>query len=278
MVAANQDENQAGTEQDRSRDRLAFGESTDILGVQINAINMPLAVETIESWIESREKHYVCICTVNSVMEANREPSYMEILNRAGMRTPDGMPLVWLSRKAGHRGVARVCGPDLMPELASRSSSTGHRHFFYGGAPGVAHELASRLSAKHPGLQIAGSYTPSMQLRGAIEPPEIVDRINDCRPDIVWIGLGTPKQDFWAANHREMLDAPVLIAVGAAFDFHSGRVKRAPHWMQRSGLEWLFRLSQDPRRLWRRYLLDNCSFVWSVLTNKKFVHQRLEVD
>jgi len=235
--------------------------STDILGVQISALNMPLAIETIEQWIEKREKHYVCICTVHSVMEATRDPAYMEVLNNAGLRTPDGMPLVWLSRRAGRNEVSRVAGPDLMPELVSRSAQTGHRHFFYGGAPGVAEDLASRLSTRFPGLIIAGTHTPPMQPLGAIESEDIIDEINASNPDVVWVGLGAPKQDFWVRNHLDQLNTPVQIAVGAAFDFHSGRIKRAPEWMQRSGTEWIYRLSQDPKRLCRRYLLYNGQFV-----------------
>jgi N-acetylglucosaminyldiphosphoundecaprenol N-acetyl-beta-D-mannosaminyltransferase len=239
--------------------------STSILGVNISALNMPLAVETIERWIENREKHYVCICNVHSVMEAQRDSAYMEILNNAGLRTPDGMPLVWLSRHAGRDDVRRVCGPDLLPELVSRSAVTGHRHFFYGGVEGVAQDLATRLSARHPGLEVAGAITPAMQPVGAIESDALVETINKTAPDILWVGLGSPKQDVWAANHLSRLDVSVIIAVGAAFDFHTDRVRRAPAWMQRSGLEWAFRLSQDPKRLWQRYMLDNGQFLIRML-------------
>jgi N-acetylglucosaminyldiphosphoundecaprenol N-acetyl-beta-D-mannosaminyltransferase len=246
--------------------RLEFSMSdasstTDVLDVQISAINQGNAIHSIESWIQDADSQYVCICTVHTVMECHRDSALMAIVNAAGLRTPDGMPLVWLSRRAGHKHVSRVYGPDLMLELARRSAHTGHRHFFYGGAPGVAHELAEKLSTQFPGLNVAGAYTPPMQKVGDIESAEVIDRINQSGADIVWCGLGTPKQDWWVANHRPLLNAPVLIAVGAAFDFHTGRVKQAPRWMQRNGLEWLFRLSQDPKRLWRRYILDNVRFV-----------------
>lgn len=239
--------------------------STNVLDVQISAVDMPLAVETIEGWITNNDPKYVCICTVHTVMECQRDPALMEIVNAAGLRTPDGMPLVWLSRRAGHDQVSRVYGPDLMLELAQRSVNTGHRHFFYGGAPGVAHELAQKLTTQFPGLNVAGAYTPPMQEVGAIESDATIERINQSHADIVWCGLGTPKQDWWVANHRPLLHAPVLIAVGAAFDFHTGRVKQAPKWMQSNGLEWLFRLSQDPKRLWKRYLVGNIRFVWNVV-------------
>jgi len=243
--------------------------STDVLDVQISALNMPLAIETIEGWIANDDRQYVEICTVHTVMECQRDPAMREIVNAAGLRTPDGMPLVWLSRRAGHDEVSRVYGPDLMLELAQRSATTGHRHFFYGGAPGVADDLAHKLTARFPGLTVAGTHTPPMQQVGDIETEEVIAKINDSNADIVWCGLGTPKQDWWVANHRPLLSAPVLIAVGAAFDFHTGRIRQAPKWMQRNGLEWLFRLSQDPKRLWRRYVLDNGRFVSSIIERRK---------
>lgn len=236
--------------------------STDILGVQISALNMGLAVETIEAWVDNNARHYVSICTVHTIMECQRSEELRKTINAAGLRTPDGMPLVWLSRLAGHDHVSRVYGPDLMLELCWRSGLTGHRHFFYGGGPGVAERLVDRLTEKFPDLHVAGIHTPGMLASGELERRETIDKINASRADIVWVGLGAPKQDWWVANHRALLNAPVLIAVGAAFDFHSGAIKQAPAWMQRNGLEWLFRLSQDPRRLWRRYILDNARFVF----------------
>ena len=253
--------------EDGPRPAGASHPATDILGLQVSAIDMPTAVATIERWIADRERHYVCICTVHTVMECHRDPALQRAVNAAGLRTPDGMPLVWLSRRAGHRHVQRVYGPDLMLELCARSAVTGHRHFFYGGAPGVAGELAARLQRRFPGLQVAGTYTPPVLPVGAIEDAATIERINASGADIVWVGLGTPKQDWWVANHRPLLEAPVLIAVGAAFDFHSGRVRQAPRWMQRNGLEWLFRLSQDPRRLWKRYVFGNAWFVSRVIAS-----------
>ena len=234
---------------------------TDILGVRISALNMDLAVETIEDWIKHREQHYVCICTVHTIMECQRSEQLRQTVNAAGLRTPDGMPLVWLSRRAGHDHVSRVYGPDLMLELCRRSGVAGHRHFFYGGGPGVVETLVDRLTARFHDLDVAGIHTPGMLSSGELETRETIDKINASDADIVWVGLGAPKQDWWVANHRALLNAPVLIAVGAAFDFHSGAIAQAPGWMQRNGLEWLFRLSQDPRRLWRRYVLDNSRFV-----------------
>lgn len=240
-------------------------ERTGILGVFIDPLNMPTAISTIEQHVLEQHRQYVCICTVHTVMECQRDAAYRDAVNGAGLRTPDGMPLVWLSRRAGHRGVERVYGPDLMLALCERSAMTGHRHFFYGGAPGVADELADRMSERFPGLQVAGTHSPPMLPVGALEADDTLESMNRAKADIVWVGLGTPKQDWWVANHRSLLEAPVLIAVGAAFDFHTGRVRQAPRWMQRNGLEWLYRLSQDPRRLWKRYLVYNSLFVFRIV-------------
>jgi N-acetylglucosaminyldiphosphoundecaprenol N-acetyl-beta-D-mannosaminyltransferase len=245
-------------------------EGTDVLGVRVSAIDMAAAVGTIERWIADRSAEYVCICTVHTVMECQRDPRLREAVNAAGLRTPDGMPLVWLSHRAGHREVSRVYGPDLMLHLAQRSAETGHRHFFYGGAPGVAEHLARNLSHRYPGLHVAGTHTPPMLPTGALECDATIAAINASDADVVWVGLGTPKQDWWVINHRHLLNAPVLIAVGAAFDFHTGRVRQAPGWMQSHGLEWLFRLSQDPKRLWRRYTIDNARFL--MLLGRRQLH------
>jgi len=157
--------------------------------------------------------------------------------------------------------VSRVYGPDLMLALCEESKEKGYRHFFYGGAEGVADELAASLTERYPGLQVAGTYSPPFRPLTEDEDQQVVDLINRSGADIVWVGLGTPKQDFWVADHVGRLEAPVLLAVGAAFDFHSGRKRQAPRWMQRAGLEWLFRLLTEPRRLWYRYLVLNPLFI-----------------
>jgi N-acetylglucosaminyldiphosphoundecaprenol N-acetyl-beta-D-mannosaminyltransferase len=177
------------------------------------------------------------------------------------MTTPDGMPIVWLLRWLGHRSVARVYGPDLMRAACRRSETSGWRHFFYGGKPGVAARLAARLRQEHPLLVVAGVGTPPLNWQAEEEDKAGVQAINAARPDIVWIGLSTPKQERWMAAHRPQLQASVLVGVGAAFDFISGEKPQAPRWMQRVGLEWLFRLVTEPSRLWRRYLVDNPMFV-----------------
>jgi len=233
----------------------------NILGVGVSALNMAMALEIIEGWIERRESHYVCVTGVHGVMESQRDGELRRIHNRAGLVTPDGMPLVWLSRLQGFHHVERVYGPDLMLALCERSAAKGYRHFFYGGAEGVPEQLASVLQKRFPGLQVAGTFSPPFRSLTADEDDRIVQMINAAAPDIVWVGLSTPKQERWMAGHRERLTAPVLIGVGAAFDFLTGRKPQAPRWMQRAGLEWLFRLLTEPRRLWRRYLINNPLFV-----------------
>jgi len=237
----------------------------NVLGVGVSAINMAMALEIIEGWIARREHHYVCVTGVHGVMESQRDRRLRRIHNQAGLVTPDGMPLVWLSRLKGHRHVARVYGPDLMLTLCERSVARGYRHFFYGGAEGVPEQLVANLRRRFPGLQVVGIYSPPFRPLTPEEDEQVVQMINQAAPDIVWVGLSTPKQERWMATHIGRVKAPVLIGVGAAFDFLAGRKRQAPRWMQRSGLEWLFRLLTEPRRLWRRYLINNPLFVLLVL-------------
>jgi N-acetylglucosaminyldiphosphoundecaprenol N-acetyl-beta-D-mannosaminyltransferase len=237
----------------------------DVLGVRVSAVNMAQALDRIETWIRSRDRHYVCVTGVHGVMESTRDAALRRIHNEAGMVTPDGMPLVWLARHAGHPHVERVYGPDLMLECCRESRARGFRHYFYGGGEGVADRLAARLEARFPGLRVVGTCTPPFRNLTTNEDAETVARINAAGPDIIWVGLSTPKQERWMHAHVGRLHAPVLIGVGAAFDFHAGLKRQAPRWMQRSGLEWSFRLLSEPRRLWRRYLRNNPAFVWAVL-------------
>ena len=237
----------------------------NILGVGVSAINMAQALNVIEGWIAQRQAHYVCVTGVHGIVESQGNNSLQRVHNAAGLVTPDGMPLVWLARLHGLEHVERVYGPDLMLALCHRSISKGYRHFLYGGAEGVPDRLANRLKRRYPGLRIVGSYSPPFRSLTDEEDEQIVQAINEANPDVVWIGLSTPKQERWMAEHIGRLTAPVLVGVGAAFDFHSGLKRQAPRWMQRSGLEWLFRLANEPRRLWRRYLVNNPLFTLLVL-------------
>ena len=238
---------------------------TDILGLRVAAVDLSSSCRLVEGWVNRREHTYVCVTNVHGVMESQRNPHLLKAQNSAGMVVPDGMPLVWLSRIRGQRSVGRVYGPDLMLELCRRSAGKGYRHFFYGGSDGVAERLASRLMERFPHLRIVGTHCPPFRPLTAAETAQVRVKINRSRADFVWVGLGCPKQELWMADHRDHLDAPVLIGVGAAFDFHSGLKKQAPNWMQQAGLEWLFRLCSEPRRLAGRYLKNNPLFVLQIL-------------
>ena len=229
--------------------------TANILGVPVSVIDMDGALARIDAWIAARRPGYVCFRDVHGVMLARKDGDLRAAHEAAGMVAPDGMPLVWLSHMMGHRETGRVCGPDFMPALCARSLAPGYRHFFYGGAPGVADRRAENLAARFPGLGVAGTYSPPYRPLTADEDAEIIRMIDASGADIVWVGLSTPKQEKWMMAHAGRIAAPVLLGVGAAFDFHAGTVRRGPPWMQRAGLEWLYRLASEPRRLWWRYLV-----------------------
>jgi N-acetylglucosaminyldiphosphoundecaprenol N-acetyl-beta-D-mannosaminyltransferase len=233
----------------------------NILGVGVDPIDLTIAVERVGAFIDSGSGGYVCAANVYTIVTGRKEGGFRRVVNGAAMVTPDGMPLVWLSRWQGFRATRRVYGPDLLLAACEDSVRRGWRHFFYGGDEGVAELLAHRLTERFPGLAVAGTRTPPFRPQTAEERARDIDRIRDSRADIVWVGLGTPKQERWMAEMVDELPGAVLIGVGAAFDFHAGVKRQAPRWMQRSGLEWLFRLCSEPRRLWRRYLLGNPYFV-----------------
>ncbi len=234
----------------------------NVLGVGISAINMTMALEVIEGWLRRGEKHYVSVVAASEVVQCQRDLNLRRAINGSGMATPDGMPLVWLARLHGERQVSRVYGPDLVLALCERTSGVGdNSHYFYGGSSEVVNALVEKLRLRYPRLRIAGAFAPPYRELSADEDSEVVNAINRSGADIVWVGLGGAKQNLWMAEHLDRLSASVLIGVGAAFDFHSGRKKQAPRWMMWSGLEWVFRLSQEPRRLWRRYIITVPVFV-----------------
>jgi N-acetylglucosaminyldiphosphoundecaprenol N-acetyl-beta-D-mannosaminyltransferase len=229
-------------------------QKVNVLGVEVSAIDPQGAIGRIREWIESDLRHYVCVRDVHGIMQSQRDPDLKRIHREAGMVTPDGMPLVWSGRLAGATWMRRVYGPDLMLGVCGESEGAGWRHFLYGAGDGVADELAANLRNWFPEIQIVGTHTPPFRDLTDDEVQHTAEMINSANPDIVWVGLSTPKQERWMSRFRGLLDAPVLVGVGAAFDVHAGRVPQAPMWMRSSGLEWLFRLSVEPRRLWRRYL------------------------
>jgi N-acetylglucosaminyldiphosphoundecaprenol N-acetyl-beta-D-mannosaminyltransferase len=241
-------------------------DQVNVLGVRIDAVAARDVVDQVEHWIEAREVAYVCVRDVHGVMESQRDPELMRIHRESGLTVPDGMPLVWSARFAGVSGAERVYGPDLMLAVLERARDSGWSSFLYGGGTGTASLLESRLTARLPGLHIAGTFTPPFRELTPREDGEVVEMINASGADLIWVGLSTPKQERWMADHVDRLRAPcVLFGVGAAFDIHAGLKPDAPGWMRPIGLHWLYRLIREPARLWRRYLLNNPAFVWRIL-------------
>lgn len=238
--------------------------ATRVLGVPVSLINMQKAVSTILSWIGQGQSHYICVRDVHGVMRAQEDADLLEIHDGAGMVTPDGMPLVWIARWRGHAEVSRVCGADLVAELCAATVEPGIGHYFYGGKPDVAERMASALTALFPGLKVAGTGTPPFGPMSVEQDVVATETIAAAKPGVVWVGLSTPKQEYWMRDHVGRIPGATLIGVGAAFDFYAGDVKRAPRWMHHSGLEWLHRLGSEPRRLWRRYLVMAPQFVLKI--------------
>ena len=231
----------------------------EVLGTEINSASFDATLTRVLNAPSAGEHLAIHFATAHTLVEAQQNPAMREALTR-GLVEPDGMPLVWIGRAGGYP-VERVCGPDFMPALIERGIAERRSHFFYGGAPGVPEALADRLSRRYPGLKVAGTLSPPFRALSHDEELEIIDQINAAQPDYVWVGLGTPKQDLWMAANRPRLHASALLAVGAAFDLFSGRRRRAPRWMQRTGTEWIYRLAMEPRRLGSRYTLVNARFM-----------------
>ena len=240
----------------------------NVLGVAMSAMDLRVAVEAVFEACAQHRKGYVCVTGVHGVSEAQKDPSFKSVLNRAFLNSTDGMPLVWLGRREVGRWVDRVYGPDLMLEVMKATQDGRYSHFFYGGAPGVAEQLKTRLAERFPGVRIAGVHCPPFRPLNEGEQADLAAQVSTARPDIIWVGLGTPRQERFMAEYLPRLDCTLMIGVGAAFDFHSGRVKQAPKWMQRSGLEWLHRLYSEPRRLWRRYCVNNPLFIARIILQR----------
>ena len=232
----------------------------NILGVGLSVLNLQTALTAIAEVVRARRKGYICVTGVHGVMEAQDDDDFKKILNAAFLCTPDGMPMVWAGKLNGQREMRRVYGPDLLLDVCAWSETSGAKHFFYGGADGVAELLAQKLKLKFPKLEIVGTFTPPFRALNTDEEKKLREQVAATQPDIFWIGLSTPKQEKFMAEFLPKLDTTLMIGVGAAFDFHSGRVKQAPRWMQRSGLEWFYRLCSEPRRLAKRYFKNNPLF------------------
>ena len=244
-----------------------------ILGVRVTSQSYSAGTARLLEAAAGHQPFRAHFCTVHSLMEATHNPALLDVFESADMVAMDGVPLVWVAHHRGRRSAERVCGPDTMLTVCDEGRRSGLRHFLLGGAPGVAEALSDRLSSRFPGLTVVGTLSPPFRELTDDEDAALVAQVNATAPDVVWIGLGSPKQEFWAASHAAAIPA-VLLPVGAAFDFHSGRIRRAPRWMQRIGLEWLFRLAMDPRRLLGRYVTTNSRFVVGVL-REEFSRARL---
>jgi N-acetylglucosaminyldiphosphoundecaprenol N-acetyl-beta-D-mannosaminyltransferase len=235
-----------------------------VLDVEIDAINMQQALEHIDAELRSGRKGYVCLAGVHGVMEAHRDTTLAQIFAGATLVVPDGMPTVWVGRHQGHRSMERVAGPDLMLAVMSGAKFRDRTHFLCGGKAGVAEELRDALRARYPGIKIVGTHTPPFRPMSAAEENQLTRKINRLKPDVIWVGISTPKQERFMVRYLAQFETKLMFGVGAAFDFHTGRIKDCPEWVKRCGLQWLDRLLQDPRHLWKRYLRNNSAFLVAI--------------
>ena len=239
----------------------------NVLGVGVSSINLTQAVAAIEEALRTRQRGYICFAGVHPVMEAQADAELKRIYNRSFLTTPDGMPMVWLNRWQGARHVSRVYGPDLMLEIFQRSEERGWNHFFYGGSDGVAEAMRVEMTRRFPRLQVVGTFEPPFRALTGAEEKQLAEQVRAAQPDILWVGLGSPKQDRFMAAMLPKLDVTLMAGVGAAFNFFTGRVPQAPRWMQRSGLEWFYRCLHEPR-VRGRYFSTVPRFIFAALAQR----------
>ncbi|MEE0708429.1 MAG: WecB/TagA/CpsF family glycosyltransferase [Gemmiger sp.] len=233
----------------------------EIMGVRIAVTDMETTVRRIEEHLDDWRGEYICVANVHTTVTAHDDPSYRAVQNGAVMALPDGGPLSQYSRRKGFAQAARVTGPDLMKEMLRESAQKHYRHYFYGSTQETLDILREKITRNYPGAVIAGMASPPFRPLTEEEDAAAVAAINEARPDFVWVGLGAPKQERWMAAHQGRVHA-LMLGVGAAFDYEAGNIRRAPRWMQRCNLEWLYRLLQDPKRLFKRYFVTNTKFLW----------------
>lgn len=254
-----------GLQPEQNRTALSATRRANVLGVGVSAYSMDDVLAIIGSAIENGTKGYICATGVHGVMEAQKDTNLRAILNASLVNVPDGRPTVWVGRLQGLSRMTQVTGPNLMLRVCEVSLKKGYTHFFYGGNVGVAEELRDCMTRKFPGLKVLGTYTPPFRPLSAAEEAELSELVSRSKPDILWVGLSTPKQERFAAEYLHKLDTTLMFAVGAAFDIHSGRIQESPMWLKAIGMQWFHRLCQEPRRLWKRYLFNNSRFVARIL-------------
>jgi len=253
--------------QDKRMDGLCLASQrprANVLGIQVEALDMERALSRIANALRTGHKGYVCAINVHSVMEAQRDADLAATFAGAEVTVPDGMPTVWVGRLQGHRHMQRVAGPDLMYEIFRRNEFAGCKHFFYGGNEGVAQELAANFGRRFPWVRIVGTYTPPYRSLTRTEEQCLINTVSACKPDIIWVGISTPKQEKFMRRYLPELETRLMFGVGAAFDFHTGHIQDCPEWIKRAGLQWLHRLVQEPKRLWWRYLRNNPAFLFQI--------------
>jgi N-acetylglucosaminyldiphosphoundecaprenol N-acetyl-beta-D-mannosaminyltransferase len=245
-------------------------DSFAVLGVPVGILTMAGAIEQVNTWISkgTGRPRLVTFTNIHMITEAQLRPGFLEVLQNMDVNCPDGAPIFWMARKKFGRRAAKISGPDFMPQFCEQSAGLGHRHFLYGGAPGVAEASAQALRESYPGINIVGCYTPPFRKLAQSEIEETAEMINATNPDAVWVCLGCPKQELWMHEMQDMLNAKVMLAVGQAFDILAKRTQRAPHMLVSIGFEWAYRLFQEPRRLWKRYLVMNVLFACLMLREK----------
>lgn len=240
----------------------------NILGVNIAAIDMNWLLDFTDKYIQELSSDYMCVSNVHTTVTAYEDKSYCDVQNGGILAIPDGGPLSTVGRKRGYKSMKRTTGPSYMGEILKISAQKGYRHYFYGSTEKTLEKLQDALEHDYPGLQIAGMYSPPFRPLTAEENRLVVERINEVKPDFVWIGLGAPKQERWMAEHQGKISG-FMVGVGAGFDYFAGNISRAPEWMQKSNLEWVYRLLQDPRRLFGRYWHTNTKFIWNAMVRGK---------
>jgi N-acetylglucosaminyldiphosphoundecaprenol N-acetyl-beta-D-mannosaminyltransferase len=238
--------------------------AAQVLGTTVEALNMERALERIAAELEHHRKGYVCLAGVHGIMEAHRDPELAAIYAASSITVPDGTPTMWVGRLQGHKTMQRVAGPELMLEVFRRKEFAAYTHFLYGGEEHVAEQLRERLTRCFPWARILGTYTPPFRDLTPDEEQSLIARVHQLKPDIIWVGISTPKQERFMSRYIPLLDVTLMFGVGAAYDFHTGRIHDAPSWIKRIGMQWFHRLLQDPRRLWKRYLRNNPPFLWHI--------------